>query len=199
MNNKMELKELKKEIITSIIWIAFLLILITFMSVKVYNENFEKDRINTLTSGYLSFNYTESDTNVINLVSAMPIKDSVGKKSNKKEDYFEFSISNSNDHSISYEIIVEPLVNKLKGEYLKLYLTDDENKPMDGFKEKVPTWSEFKDAGLEGTKIIYRGHLDGKATKTFRLRVWISEDFVVSDKAESFSFKINIKDIDVND
>ena len=86
----------------------------------------------------------------------------------------------------------------LDGEYLKIYLTDDRNKPLAGFKDEVPVWKKFDNSSIQGGKNIYQGVLNGRKDVTLRLRVWISEDYVVTDKAESFSFRINVRDIDLN-
>ena len=188
-------KALRKEIINSILGIVFLVALISFLGFKVLSGGFEEDEINVLTAGYLTFNYTESNTNVISLVSAMPISDEEGIKSNQKEDYFEFEISNSSKESVKYEIMLEPLINNFNGKFLKLYLTDENNEALKRFDKTIPTWNEFNASNTLGSAIIYDGYLGANETKDFRLRVWISEDYVVSDKADSFSFRINIRDI----
>lgn len=200
MTNKNEIrrKEVLKEIISSIVGILFLVFAVSFLGFKIFSGSFNHDKINTLTAGYLSFNYVESDSNVIKLISAMPISDTEGKKSNKKEDYFEFKISNNSKETINYEILLEPLVKDLDGDYLKIYLTDDSNKPLPGFKEEVPVWKTFDNSSIQGGKNIYQGTLNGRKDVTLRLRVWISEDYVVTDKAQSFSFRINVRDIDLN-
>ena len=200
MSDKTDLNkdDLLKEIIFSIVGILILVFAVSFFGFKIFSGSFKHDKINTLTAGYLSFNYVESDSNVIKLISAMPISDEVGKKSNKKEDYFEFKISNNSKQSINYEILLEPLVKDLDGDYLKIYLTDDNNKPLNGFKDEVPVWKKFDNSSIQGGKNIYQGVLNGRKDITLRLRVWISEEYVVTDKAESFSFRINIRDIDLN-
>lgn len=189
-------KQLKKEIIRltcSILCLAFIISLLGF---KVLSGSFKKDKVNVLTAGYLSFNYKESDDNVIKLVSAMPISDDIGRKSNNKTDYFEFKITNKAKKKVKYEILLEPLSNNFDGDFLKVYLTDDNDTALKGFTDNVPVWSKFNDTSLLGSAIIYHGYLNGKESKTFRLRTWISENYVVSDKAGSFSFRINIRDID---
>ncbi len=189
-------KKLREEIIRLIISILCLVFVISLLGFKVLSGSFKKDKVNVLTAGYLSFNYKESDDNVIKLVSAMPIGDEVGKKSNKKTDYFEFKITNKAKKTVKYEILLEPLSNDFDGDFLKIYLTDDKDIALRGFTEGVPVWSKFNNTNLLGSAIIYSGYLNGKESRTFRLRTWISEDYVVSDKASSFSFRINIRDID---
>lgn len=189
-------KKLREEIIRLIISILCLVFVISLLGFKVLSGSFKKDKVNVLTAGYLSFNYKESDDNVIKLVSAMPIGDDVGKKSNKKTDYFEFKITNKAKKRVKYEILLEPLSNNFDGDFLKIYLTDDKDIALRGFTESVPVWSKFNNTNLLGSAIIYYGYLNGKESRTFRLRTWISEDYVVSDKASSFSFRINIRDID---
>lgn len=194
--NYVNKKQLKQEIIKLIFSILCLVFIISLLGFKVFSGSFKQDKINVLTSGYLTFNYKESDDNVIKLVSAMPISDEEGKKSNKKTDYFEFKITNKAKIRVKYEILLEPLANDFDGKYLKIYLTNNQDKALKGFDSDVPVWSKFNSTSLLGSAIIYSGYLSTKESETFRLRTWISEDYVVTDKASSFSFRINIRDID---
>ena len=66
-----------KEIITSILGVLILLVLIFGTSYAVSVK--ESDvKINTLTMGYLSFNFTEGNSNTIDVVNALGISDNEG-------------------------------------------------------------------------------------------------------------------------
>ena len=81
-----EKKNYTKEIITSILGVLILLVLIFGTSYAVTVSDGE-DKINTLTLGYLSFNFTEDNNNVIKMDDITPVSDSVGIKNSK---YYEF-------------------------------------------------------------------------------------------------------------
>ena len=77
-----EKKNYTKEIITSILGVLILLVLIFGTSYAVTVSDGE-DKINTLTLGYLSFNFTEDNNNVIKMDDITPVSDSVGIKNSK--------------------------------------------------------------------------------------------------------------------
>ena len=90
-----------REIITSVLGILILIVLIfgTSYAVEVKSSD---EKINTLTMGYLSFNFTESNNNTINIINAKPMSDTEGMKITDKDLYYEFSVSNDFDKSINY-------------------------------------------------------------------------------------------------
>lgn len=177
-----------KELITSILGILILLVLIFGTSYAVSVK--ESDvKINTLTMGYLSFNFTEGNNNTIDIVNVLGISDSEGINSSN---YYEFSVSNDYDKSINYEILLEPIINELDGKYIKFYLTDDDNKVIKGFENRSVTLSELADSEIDSNKVLYKDELKAKTSKKFRLRVWLSNEYE-SNNNVSFSFKADVK------
>lgn len=176
-----------KEIITSILGVLILLVLIFGTSYAVSVK--ESDvKINTLTMGYLSFNFTEGNSNTIDVVNALKISDKEGINSSN---YYEFSISNDYDKSINYEILLEPIINELDGKYIKLYLTDEQNRPIENL-DSVLTLSELNDSELDSNKILYKEELKAKTSKKFRLRIWLSDEYKTNNNV-SFSVKVDVK------
>ena len=144
-----------KEIITSILGVLILLVLIFGTSYAVSVK--ESDvKINTLTMGYLSFNFTEGNSNTIDVVNALGISDNEGINSSN---YYEFSVSNDYDKSINYEILLEPIINELDGKYIKFYLTDDENKVIKNFENRPLTLNELNDSEIDSNKAVSYTHL----------------------------------------
>ena len=186
-------KSYMRELITSVLGVFILIVLIFGISyaVEVSDGN---EKINTLTMGYLSFNFIEGNNNTINVVSSKPMNDSLGKDINDKDKYYEFSVSNDFDKEINYEILLEPIINTLDGKYIKFYLTDENNKPLSGFDKEVPVFSQFSDSELDGNKVLYKDTLKAKSDSKFILRVWISDSYNVSKESDlSFSFKVDVK------
>ncbi len=184
--NKVE-KSYAREIITSVIGILILIVLIFGASyaVEVKSGN---EKINTLTMGYLSFNFTEGNSNIINIINATPISDDIGMLINDKDKIYEFSVSNDFDKNINYEILLEPVVNDISGQYIKFYLTDQDNKAI----SSVCNLMELSDSKLDGNKILYKDVLKAKESKSFILRVWISDEYSSLDDL-TLSFKVDVK------
>lgn len=184
-----EKKNYIKEIITSILGVLILLVLILGTSYAVTVSDGE-DKINTLTLGYLSFNFTEDNNNVIKMDNISPISDSTGIKNNK---YYEFRVSNDYDKNINYEVLLEPIINDIDGKYIKLYLTDENDREIKGFEKGAITFSSLIDSKLDGNKVLNSGVLEAKTNKTYRLRVWVSDSYVESLGNLSISFKVDVK------
>lgn len=181
-----------REIVTSALGILILIILIFGTSYAVEVKSTD-EKINTLTMGYLSFNFTEGNNNTINIINAKPISDTEGMKITDKDLYYEFSVSNDFEKSINYEILLEPIVNDLDGEYIKFYLTDKDNKPVTGYIDSIPSLRELQDSKLDGNKVLYKDVLNSKTSKTFILRIWISDKYQEKTDNLSLSFKVDVK------
>lgn len=132
-------------------------------------------RINKTTSSYLSFNYASNKNNILELTKVKAVSDFYGKY--LLNNYFDFEVELPEDGNtnIQYDIIVKDIGNKIDGKYVKVYLTDQKNKPLKGFESSVPVYSALTD-NLEG-RIIYTSNLDGKENGKFRLRIWISDKY----------------------
>ena len=181
-----------REIITSVLGILILIVLIfgTSYAVEVKSSD---EKINTLTMGYLSFNFTESNNNTINIINAKPMSDTEGMKITDKDLYYEFSVSNDFDKSINYEILLEPIVNEIDGEYIKFYLTDKDNKPVSNYSNNVLSLMKLEDSKLDGNKVLYKDVLKPKTNKKFTLRIWVSDKYQESTDNLSLSFKVDVK------
>lgn len=176
-----------REIVTSILGIMILVLLLFSTSYAVFVENAKGVKINSLTTGYLSLSYTDSEGNVISLTDALPVSDEVGKISGNE---FEFKVSNSFSKEINYDIVIEELVSEIDSKYLKIYLTDDAGKILVG-KDNVPGLSMFEITDVLGERILYSDKLSSE-DKTFKLRVWVSDEYI-ENKPVTFSFKLSVR------
>lgn len=183
--------KLKKELTVIIIEILILLITVIAIGAFIFLSKLNShEKINNVTANYLTFTYKESENDHIQLKSSMPLSDSKAKENIKN--CFEFKVDNMSNKESKYQIVLQQNYSSINGDYIKIYLMDSKNKPLEGFDNKVPVWSDFENTGK--TAIIYTDKLDKKESKTFKLMVWISEDYVVTDKQQDFSFKVAIKD-----
>lgn len=195
MNNMESKKNYSREIVTSMLGIMILILLLFSTSYAVFVESIDGSKINSLTTGYLSLNYTNSDSNIVTLANGLPISDEVGKYDITSGKLFEFSVSNDFMKNINYKIIIEEIVSEVDIEYLKIYLTDDNNNILGQLNDDVNVLSSFETTDLANERVIYNGVLTGKDdVKKFKLKVWVSDDYLkVSDKPVTFSFKVSVE------
>lgn len=141
----------------------------------------------------------------VELENKLPISDTLGKKltgSGSEEGiqgFIEFSVQNPNDSSIKYQILLRPIETELEpinSNYIKLYLTDQKDQPYDGFeKNKISTARELKALPDQPKyRLLYSGSISGKQKKTFRLRSWLSDTYVVHKKRDLYSYEIVVQE-----
>lgn len=190
----------KIKIFLSIILVIILIISVVGVTYALFIYGKEGQIKNIVTTGSLTFSYVET-SNGISLENAMPISDDVGKKLDNSKDnngFFDFNVSCkiAGTDRIQYEVYATQtkVVNKIEEQYVKIYLTDGTNDtPISGYNVEVPTYNHLKDAILnkEG-KQLYYGNFTSSGTQSFRLRMWLSEQYPVSSVSEQFKIKINI-------
>ena len=132
----------------------------------------------------------------------MPISDEVGKKlerSENNEGYFDFNVSCSlaGTARINYEVYATKLnvENPLSEEYVKMYLTDGTtDQPILGYDNDVTTYYSLKDSTVaSGSKTLNTGSFTNSGVQSFRLRMWLSDLYTVTDQSNDFKIKVNIK------
>lgn len=181
--------------------ILLLIVSVVGITYAVFSYQREGEKNNVITTGSIIFTYTET-TNGINLQNAMPISDEVGKKlerSENNEGYFDFNVSCSlaGTSRINYEVYATKLnvENPLSEEYVKMYLTDGTtDQPILGYDNDVPTYYSLKDSTVaSGSKTLYTGSFTNSGVQSFRLRMWLSDQYTVTDQSNDFKIKVNIK------
>lgn len=192
-----------KKIILSSLAVLVLVIAVIGISYAIWSRTFHGEKENSLKTGTVSFSYIESETNHIYITDALPISDENGKKLSGDETVFDFTVSGSYGRSgnIFYDVYATPYEQTLPSEYVKVYMTDQNDSPVDGYRDdtkEVPTYASLNDYTEEESKILYSSVLtDKENSKNLRLRVWLSKDFNPDeDKADqslTFAFKVNVK------
>lgn len=143
----------------------------------------------------------ESEIKVLN---TFPISDETGKiiKSlNVKEGLIGesvFKVVGLGDSSkdAEYEIyLVADKSNKIKGDYIKVYLTNnDKNRtPFNYYGGAlVPVYRDLVVSDVDPAgRVIYSGVIKGGEEKEFLLRIWLSESYSLLEEEEEF-FKARI-------
>ncbi len=143
-------------------------------------------------------------TDVIYLTNKLPISDTIGKSyagigmEKNIAEYKEFVITNPNEGKIQYEIYLKKIDNNKRdigSSYIKLYLTDENDNPMEGFERpKVNSYYDLYSLNNQpGSKLLYRGTLKAHESKKFILRSWVADTYILSNDLEDFSFDIDVR------
>ena len=108
--------------------------------------------------------------------------------------YYNFEVKSNSDKDTYYEIYASDLDydNTIHSNYIKMYLTDENNKPLSGFDNlAVPTFYNLKVSSLNPTsKRLYYGYIKSGETQKFILRVWVGDAYAVGVDTNSFGMKI---------
>lgn len=145
-----------------------------------------------------------SDNDIVYLTNKLPISDEIGKNYNGTgvekgiADYKEFTITNPNERKVSYEIYLTKVTNKvddIRSSYVKLYLTDENNNPVEDFgSSKMLSYYDLP--SLEDkldSRLLYRGAIVSGGSKKFKLRSWIADTYIISNTEEDFNFDIDVR------
>lgn len=138
----------------------------------------------SLETGEISITFA-NDKNYIDVDTSYPISDEMGKVSPYYSDFTIDAITNNVD--IRYEIQIVPNSdNTIDSQYIKVYLTDQNDNPL----TTVKTYDSLEEADYNNdAKMVYSGYMTKSMSKNFRLRVWIDENYI-SDVAQDFGFTI---------
>ena len=187
-----------RQILLSSLAILILIIAVIGISYAVWSQTFKGQKENTITTGKISFSYTESETNNIKIENALPISDEQGKKLNVNTEVFDFTVSNDSTINVKYDVIVTPYKNDMDDKYIKVYLTDQNDVALKPYDSEVPTYNTLNDDKEEkNSKILYSSELTNvKKNEKLRLRVWVSDKFDNKNtptQSYIFAFKVNVR------
>lgn len=192
-------KGFTKQIILLMTCIVFLIIVID-SAIVLYRNNKDSTKKNN-NNPSISVEFVQD--NKIIITNKLPLIDVVGKKlqydtESENQAYLDFNISSDSNEQVNYEIYIEKLEvdNEMDSHYVKVYLTDDNDQPYEGFDSNAsPTYFDLRVSNIKpSAKRLYSGALDSEKTQKFRVRVWVSDSYVVRKDIERFSFEINIKE-----
>ena len=190
----------KKELIISIAAVIVLVLAIVGVSFAAFNYSRTGEQINTITSGAISMQYTETD-NVIQIDKALPTTDATGTVRLKEGEYFDFSVSGTiqGTANINWEIAAEDITTaerKIDGSNIKLYLTEvNDSQETEVMAPKV--YSEEASANdytgrSAGQMSLYATTTNTSFTKNYRLRMYVDENYNPQDDGGDLVFTIRI-------
>ena len=154
------------------------------------NDSFDKSAINV--------NLSE-DNIVVN--NTLLLTDSAGKMLSLENvkpgttGYIEFEITSTVKEKVKYEIYLTKngVESELSSKFVKVFLTDaNDNNIMEFNWSGVPTYYDLMVSNVDSDgKVLYSGFLRNKATKKFKLRMWIADTYEMSFDNKEFSVKLN--------
>lgn len=146
-------------------------------------------------------------TDNILLNNNLPLTDISGKTldaSNVRKEFLNevaFSIKGigNEEKAVRYEIclINEATEEEINSNYVKIYLTDNDNKPFNFYNgNAVPVYQSLRiSEGSADGKVIYSDIIKGKEIKKFKLRVWLSDAYILNETDRYFSAKIVVRKV----
>ena len=178
-----------------------LLIAVIGISYAAFNYSGIGQKLNTITTGAITMNYTES-ANIISMSNALPTTDATGKKRLNSGEYFDFTIKSSiaGNTDINYEIAAkEENGNTFSGQNVKFYLTKVNS---DGTEEEAmppKTYSEDSTSNVytgrpSDMMSLFVGNLNqqGDTEIKYRLRLWVDESYNPQSDNGGLVYKVKV-------
>jgi len=174
----------RKRILIMILSTVFTMVLAISFTYAFFYYGKEGSTI-TLESGSISLKL-EEDANFLTLHDTYPKSDNIGMISTN---YYDFTVSGSKGKydDILYEIQIEQMEdNTLAEEYVKVYLTDQE----DNFKAETKSLIKLETSKYNKNRVIYSDYIyQENQEENYRLRVWVDEKYTKNVR-DNFNFKV---------
>ena len=191
----------KKQLLLSIGLVLILVLMIVGISYAAFKFVGEGKKINTITTGAITMEYTES-TNTISMTGALPTTDATGKVRLTEGEYFDFTIKSNiqGNANINWEIAAEDITpssaKKMAGKNIKLYLTklngDKEEEVMSPKVYSATTSANTKTGRPSGVMSLATGTMSTSETTNYRLRMYVDEDYNPQGDGGGLSFSVKI-------
>lgn len=173
-------KEKQKKLIVPILLLALgLTFILSGTSYALWKLTFTQETTNKITSGCFKINF--KDANPVNLKDAVPITDSDGKILSP----YEFTLENTCDSYVSYQINLEVLDNSSFNAHNNIKLQLQNNSP------ELLTSNQSIEPTLANVKVSYRletGYIEKNEKIHFNLRLWLDENTPLNEDTMNKSF-----------
>lgn len=187
----------RKFLIFLLIFVVLLSFLISTVSFAIFNSYNQGSSDNTINAGSVLFSFNE-DSNYIKILNASPTKDEVGKTYINPNYYFDFTVSvgyskKAKKEKFNYEISLIPMKdNTLSSKYIRVYLTENDT-DVRLTNDVISNFSDLKDSEInKGAKILLHKKADKDMINNYRLRLWLSDKYEISDKSLEFKCKVSV-------
>ena len=190
-----------KEVLLSVLGVAILVVAVVGVSFAAFNFSQSGNVENNITTGTINMTYSEPE-NGINLVNALPMSDEQGMLLSGNNQYFDFTIdttiNGSGSTTINYAITAVKGDSTVDDSAIKVYLTSMDNTadseilaPTKISELSVTTGSENYQAP-SGEFILTTGTLTNSASHSYRLRMWVADDFSTLTSSGEYRLKVNV-------
>ena len=191
----------KRQLLLSIGLVLILVLMIVGISYAAFKFVGEGKKLNTITTGAITMEYTES-TNTISMTGALPTTDATGKVRLTAGEYFDFTIKSNiqGNANINWEIAAEDITassaKKMNGKNIKFYLTkltgDNEEEVMAPKVYNATTSANTKTGRPSGVMSLATGTMSTSETTNYRLRMYVDEDYNPQGDGGGLSFSVKI-------
>ena len=190
-----------KEVLLSALGVFILVLVVIGVSYAAFNFSRTGDVVNTITTGTINMTYSEPK-NGINLANALPMSDEQGRSLSGTNNVFDFTIdttiNGSGSTTINYAITAVKGDATVDDSAIKVYLTNMDNSadseilaPTKISELDVTTGSENYQAP-SGEFILSTGTLTSSASHSYRLRMWVADDFSTLTNSGMYSLRVNV-------
>ena len=188
----------KKYLILSVVLSLMLILMIVGISYAAFQFTGPGSKVNSITTGVITMEYTESN-NVINITGALPTTDKTGMVRLNDGEYFDFTVKSNitGAANINWEISAKKLDgNTIDGKYVKLYLTKLTNNQEESLTAPLTYFEDTKANSYTGRPSnemsLYTSNMTSSEEGTYRLRMYIDEDYNPQGDGGNLTFGIKI-------
>ena len=176
-------KDSSKKILLSVLGVAILVVAVVGISFAAFSYTRTGETVNKIETGQISMTYTETE-NGIDITNALPMTDETGKALKAEKQYFDFTVAStiSGTTTINYAITATKEADStLPDTGVKVYLTSGSDKVEELAPTKVSALTKTvagNTAGAPASEYTLKtGTLNGTSTTTYRLRMWVANDY----------------------
>ena len=200
MNEKVS----SKQILISILGVAILIVAVVGISFASFTYSQTGTKINTITTGTITMNYSEPSAG-ITLKDALPMTDASGISLTGSGNTFDFTVNTTiqgkGTTTINYLITASEVNTSFPNTGVKVYLTSNDDKTVELAPTKVSelaiTESNNAAGAPTGQKILKSEAItttdtEVNQTVSYRLRMWVADDYTDSSKSGTYSIRVNV-------
>ncbi len=195
----MDSKKNTSQILLSVLGVFVLVVAVVGVSFAAFSYTRTGEKVNTLTTGAITMSYTDV-TNGINITDALPMSDTNGKALSATNQYFDFTVAAtiSGTATINYAITATKDTSTLPDTAVKVYLTSGSDKSVELAPTKVSALTKIAASDVSGAPsgqyLLKRGSLTATTTTTYRLRMWVADDYAgdSSTGIASLTYKLRV-------
>ena len=189
-----------KQVLLAVLGVIILIIAVVGVSFAAFSYSRTGEKINQITTGTITMSYTDV-SNGINISDALPMSDANGKVLADENQYFDFKVTAtiSGTTTINYDITATKEDSTLPDTAVKVYLTSADDSTVDLNATKVsalPTTSSSASGAPDGQFILKSGTISSNEDTTYRLRMWVADDYAGSAQtgitSQNYKLRVNV-------